>query len=252
VKEALDRFEWRPARMAAAGSVSEPTDLFPAFTTIRSRTMMRRLISAWSLFLLAVFASAPALAQHSPRLATAPELGAELVLGDDLTSLAAVFQMLLRSTTDARLGLGAADPDDGDVAAFLRTGVRAFVSPRSRNFPFDVAVEGELDVFLGEDNVRLAGGPIFGRGTGQGGLLVTYAQPLFLYTHEAGESDVKLGVRLGADYTMSPVTDLRGDLVISSAMQLRAALYFRPGALLRRGRGPAEEPTPPRSQQGDS
>ncbi|MFN2432756.1 MAG: hypothetical protein ABR599_08075 [Gemmatimonadota bacterium] len=47
-----------------------------------------------------------------------------------------------------------------------------------------------------------------------------------------GQSDVKLGVRVGADYALSRIADLCGDLLLSSHMQLRAALYVRPGRLL--------------------
>lgn len=173
--------------------------------------------------------------QHSPRLADAPEIGPELVLADDLTSLAGVFQTKVGRESDARFGAGVADPDDSDADAFVRGGLRAFISPRSGGFPFDTAVEGELDVFFGEDNtVRLTGGPSFGLRAKRRELLVYYAQPLFLYTHEVGQSDVKLGVRLGADYSLAPTTDLRGDLVISSEMALRAALYFDVARLMRR------------------
>ncbi|MFN2432757.1 MAG: hypothetical protein ABR599_08080 [Gemmatimonadota bacterium] len=101
---------------------------------------------------VAILLPALARAQHSPRLSQTPELGGELVLGDDLTSLAAVFQTPLGRTTDLRVGAGAADPDDSDADGFVRAGLRAFVAPRSRGLPFDVALSGELDVFFGQDN----------------------------------------------------------------------------------------------------
>ncbi|MBA2564034.1 MAG: hypothetical protein H0V09_01255 [Gemmatimonadetes bacterium] len=191
-------------------------------------------MTACAVLLLTLLGGRSARAQHSPRLAQAPELGAELILGDDLTSLAGVFLTRFGRQTDIRFGAGAADPDDSDTDGFVRTGLRAFVSPRSRSLPFDVAVEGQLDVFFGQDNtVSLRGGPSFGRTGGREGALVAYAQPLFLYMHEVGQSDVKLGVRVGADYRMGRTADLRGDLLLSSAMELRAALYLRPGELLK-------------------
>lgn len=177
------------------------------------------------LILIAVPVGA-ARAQYAPRLSTALEFGPELILADDRISLSGAFQTPVGRQSDVRLALGVEDPDAASTHAVLSGGLRAFLSqvgPR-RVLP---AMQGQLDFFFGEGNaVRLTGGPSFGIATGANQTLVPYVQPLFLYTHESGQNDVKLGVRLGADYAMNPRVDLRGDLVISSFLQLRAALVY--------------------------
>jgi hypothetical protein len=189
---------------------------------------------------LALAAAAPprAWAQHSPRLSDAPELGVDLILGDEVTSVAAVYQRRVARLTDARLGLGYADPDSGDGDFFVTGGARALAVPRSRRFPVDVAVDGQVGVlFTEETQVSLEGGPSFGLPTGYAGLFVPYGQFLVRYRHQSGLSNVDLGVRIGADYTLSAGADLRGDLVLTNPQQLRAALYVRPRSLLRRRGG---------------
>ena len=178
-----------------------------------------------------LLASSTAAAQHSPLIAETIELGGEVILADDKTGINAVVQVPLGRATDLRFGVGAADPDNGDADLLLRAGARALASERPRGIPFSTAVEGQLDVYVGENNtVDLYGGPSFGLFRPREGV-VAYGQGLFLYTHENGTSDVKLGVRVGADYRRSDVVDLRGDFILSSEMQLRAALYLRPGRL---------------------
>jgi hypothetical protein len=183
---------------------------------------------------LCALCAAAAEAQYAPRLSTGLEFGPELILADDRISLSAAFQSPVGSETDVRLAIGVEDPDVTSTNAVLSGGVRAFLSDvgPGRVLP---AMQGQLDVFFGEGNaVRLTGGPSFGVATGVRQSLIPYVQPLFLYAHEDGRNDVKLGARLGADYAMKPRLDLRGDLVISSFLQLRAALMFEIGRGLTR------------------
>jgi hypothetical protein len=178
--------------------------------------------------------AAPAAAQHSTRIADGPELGAEVILGEDVTSFAGVLQTPIGIRSDARVGLGIADPDPGESDAFLTGGLRGLVSQRSARFPLDIALDGQLDIFFTEEtSVRLAFGPSFGAPAGRAGLLVPYAQPLLLITSD-GDTETDLAVRLGADYALTPTTDLRGDLVLGDSTELRAALYFQFGGFTRR------------------
>jgi hypothetical protein len=176
------------------------------------------------------FVARGAAAQYAPRISEGLEFGPELILADDRISLSGAFQTPVGKNSDLRVALGVEDPDIASSNAVLSGGLRAFLSevgPR-RILP---AMQGQLDFFFGEGNaVRLTGGPSFGVATGVKASLVPYVQPLFIYKHESGKNDVKLGVRLGADYEMKPDRmDLRGDLVISSFLQLRAALAYRVG-----------------------
>jgi hypothetical protein len=168
-------------------------------------------------------------AQHSTKISDAAELGVELIIGDNVTSLAGVLQTPIGPRTDVRGGIGIADPDEGDADAFLTGGLRGLISRRSSRFPLDVALDGQLDIFFTDDTaVRLAGGPSFGAPAGRAGLLVPYVQPLLVITSN-GDTQTDVAVRLGADYALSPTVDLRGDVVIGDDTQLRAALYFQFG-----------------------
>lgn len=192
--------------------------------------MDSRLAALLAVVLLA--AATPASAQHAPLVAEELELGGELILNDDLVGGAAVLLVPLNRTLDIRFGGGVADPDNGDLDGLIRTGLRAVVSENRTRLPLATAVEGQLDFFLGENNtVRLMGGPSFGVARARGGAVLGYAQGLFIFEHLSGVSDVKLGIRLGADYRRSDVVDLRGDFILSSQMQLRAAIFFRPGRI---------------------
>jgi hypothetical protein len=189
---------------------------------------MSRLRATLPVLILALLPAA-ARGQYAPRLSTTLEFGPELVLADDRVSLSGALQAPIGPQSDVRVALGVEDPDVASSNAVLSGGVRAFLSQVTpgRILP---AMQGQLDFFFGSGNaVRLTGGPSFGVATGVNRSLVPYAQPLFFYKHESGKNDVKLGVRLGADYAMKPRVDLRGDLVISSFLQLRAALAFHLG-----------------------
>jgi hypothetical protein len=188
---------------------------------------MRRLLPS-ALLVAAACACAPAAwAQHAPRITRAPEVGAELRLSDDVVTFAGIYQWRVGTRTDARLGFGIADPDPGDADAFLVGGLRSLLSRRSAHFPLDVALDGELDLFLGDDTgLALLVGPSFGAPAGAAGVFVPYVQPLLVVTSD-GDTDADFGVRLGADYGLTPKLDLRGDVTIDGDTELRVALYFR-------------------------
>jgi hypothetical protein len=177
-------------------------------------------------------AASPALAQYAPRLSSGLEFGPELILADDRVSLSGAFQTPLGRQSDLRVALGIEDPDVASSSAILSGSLRASLGQATKRKILP-AMQGQLDFFFGGGNaLRLTGGPSFGVATGAHESLLPYVQPLFLYFHESGKNDVKLGVRLGADYPMKPNLDLRGDLVISSFMQLRAALALHIGPRL--------------------
>jgi hypothetical protein len=192
-----------------------------------------------------------AAAQYAPRLSTGLEFGPELILADDRLSLSGAFQTPLGRQSDVRAALGIEDPDVSSSSAILSMSMRAFLSDVTRGKVLP-ALQGQLDFFFGGGNsLRLTGGPSFGVATGVDKSLMPYVQPIFFYKHESGKNDVKLGVRLGADYAMKPgKVDLRGDLLISSFLQLRGALAFHIGKpLFNKNRPPlpppAPAPTPP-------
>lgn len=173
--------------------------------------------------------AAGARAQHSTRISDAAELGVEVIIGDEVVSLAGILQSPIGPRTDARGGIGIADPDNGDADIFLTGGLRGLVARRSSRFPLDVALDGQLDIFFTDDtSVRIGGGPSFGAPVGAAGALVPYVQPLLVITSN-GDTDADVAVRLGADYAMTPTVDLRGDVVVGDNTQLRAALYFQFG-----------------------
>jgi hypothetical protein len=189
-----------------------------------------RTLVATGLFATAVcLGAAPAWGQHSPRIADAAELGVEVILAEHVTSFAGILQTPIGPRTDVRGGIGIADPDGGDSDVFLTGGLRGLVSRRSSRFPLDIALDGQLDIFLVDDTaVTLAFGASFGAPAGRGGLLVPYVEPIILIASD-GDTHTDLAVRLGADYALSPTVDLRGDVVIGDDTQFRAALYFQFG-----------------------
>jgi hypothetical protein len=197
------------------------------------------------LFFVASCLAAPgALGQYSPLLSTGLEFGPELILADDRVSLSGAFQTPLGRNSDIRAAIGIEDPDVASSSAVLSGSLRARLSDVTpgRILP---AMQGQLDFFFGGGNaLRLTGGPSIGVATGVHKSLVPYIQPLFLYFHESGQNDVKLGVRFGADYAMKPNLDMRGDLIISSFLQLRAALALHIGPRLF-GKNPPPLPPPP-------
>ncbi|MFN2432303.1 MAG: hypothetical protein ABR599_05700 [Gemmatimonadota bacterium] len=182
---------------------------------------------------LAACALGPAVAraQHSPTIADASEIGAELRLADEVTTFAGIYQTPIGSATDARAGFGIASVDDADSEVFLTGGLRYLLSRGSARFPLDVALDGELNLFLLDDTVvQIVGGPSFGGAVGAAGVLVPYVQPLLSVAFN-GDSESDLGVRLGADYGLTPTVSLRGDLVLGDVAfggdpGLRAAIYF--------------------------
>jgi hypothetical protein len=187
---------------------------------------MRRLVSSLLVAVAACAFAPSARAQHAPRIAARPEVGAELRFSDELVEFAGILQAPLGRRTDGRAGLGIASPDKGDSEAFLIGGLRTLVSRRSARFPLDVALDGELNLFLGDEtSFLIEGGPTLGAPAGRAGLLVPYVEPLLVIVGD-GDTDTDLAVRLGADYALTPTIDLRGDLRLDGDATLRAALYF--------------------------
>jgi hypothetical protein len=183
-------------------------------------------------FVISSLAASPVLGQYSPRLSSGLEFGPELILADDRLSLSGAFQTPLGRKSDIRAAIGIEDPDVASSSAVLSGSMRALLSDVTPG-KILTSMQGQLDFFFGAGHaLRLTGGPGFGLATGVDGSFLPYAQPLFLYFHQSGKNDVKLGVRFGADYAMKPNLDMRGDLIISSFLQLRAALALHIGPRL--------------------
>ena len=183
--------------------------------------------SSTILLLASVLVWTPAaLAQHAPRIAGGPEVGAELRLSDDVITLAGIYLAPLGPRTDARAGLGIADPDDGDSDVFLTGGLRTLLARSSPRFPLDIALDAELNLIFSDDTaLALLAGPSFGGRAGERGVFIPYIQPLLVVVSD-GDTETDIGVRIGADYGLTPTLDLRGDVTFDGDAELRAALYF--------------------------
>jgi hypothetical protein len=181
------------------------------------------------LALVLVLAAPPSLAhaQHAPRIAEGLEIGAEIRIGDEVITLAGIGIAPIGPETDARAGFGIVSPDEGDSELFLTGGLRYLAFHGSPRFPLDIALDAELNLLLLDDAVLvIAAGPSFGGRVGSAGVLIPYAQPLILVS-TGDDSDAEAGLRLGADYGLTPTVDLRGDVLISGDTEFRAAVYFR-------------------------
>jgi hypothetical protein len=188
---------------------------------------MRSLIGTIAFALAGSLLGTAAWAQHSPRIADMREVGAEVRIGDDVTTLAGIFLTPIGPRTDARAGFGIVSVDDADSEVFLTGGLRALLARESARFPLDVSIDGEVNVFLFEETiVQIVGGPSFGRAVGTAAALIPYVQPLLSVSFN-GDSETDVGVRLGADYGLTPTVDLRGDVVLADDTELRAAVYFQ-------------------------
>jgi hypothetical protein len=189
---------------------------------------MRIVFALLTLVVVCIVPRQGALAQHAPRIAEGLEIGAEVRLGDEVTTLAGIGIAPIGARADARAGFGIVDVDEGDSEIFLTGGLRSLVSRRTGRFPLDVAIDAELNLFFNEDTaVQIVAGPSLGGPLGVTGLVIAYVQPLIAFTSVGGDSETDVGVRLGLDYGVTPTVDLRGDVLISDNTELRAGVYFR-------------------------
>lgn len=175
----------------------------------------------------------PVGAQHAPRIARGLEVGPELRFSENVTIFDGIGIAPIAPNVDARAGLGIASPDEGDSEIFLTGGLRSLVFQSTARFPLDIALDAELSLFLFEDTlVQILAGPSLGGPLGAARALIAYVEPLLSFASSGGDSETDFGVRLGADYGLTPTLDLRGDVVVGDVSiggdtELRIALYFR-------------------------
>lgn len=189
---------------------------------------MRTLAATLLPSLAALLFATSAHAQYSPTIADGSEIGVDLRVSDDFTSFAGIYQTPIGVRTDARAGFGIADFDGGDSEVFLTGGLRGLLSRGSARFPLDIALDGEVNLFLLDDTIlEFVVGPSFGGRTGAAGALIPYVQPVLAIATGGDDTETDLAVRLGADYELTETVDLRPSLLIGDDVLFRGALFFQ-------------------------